>query len=318
MSSKAMRRSILVMVILLAAVIGGYFLVDHIKGQQEAAEQAEADSLKLISFAVDSVEAIDIQMADGHFHTAIQDGAWVLTDTDYRHTFKLSSYYLSSVASYMSGLTAAKKNKGADPAEYGFSEPVTITCTAGGKDYTLLVGNGSAIKDYYYVMLPGDPAVYSVDYNQGEVLRGGLNYIMDSYVLDFYDVSITAISLERDGETAFSLKQDDAGQWHMEQPDLGSDVSTTQVTSLLNVLTRMEYQDLIGFEEDLALADYGLDAPAYRLTVTDADKTITYLFADYDENDGTVNMLDTDTGQVGAISIDSAGFLQTRAEELTD
>ncbi len=312
MSSKKIRIALIAMLVLLGAAGGGYALVDHMKKQEEQAAMEEAASLKLFSFSTSDITGVDITNPDGHFKIDAANGVWTLTETDYPHTFTLNEYYLNVISTSMSDLTALRKidADASQLASYGLDAPVTITFHAGSEEYTLYVGAGSVTREYCYVMVPGDDTVYAIDYEDGEILRGGIGYLRNSYMINCFETNITEFSLDHDGTISYDLYKDTAGQWQLRAPVTGVDINTVQVTSILTDLVRIEY---LSFEEVSAeentLAKYGLDDPAYTLTVKTADSAIVLQFPEYDSNDAVVYVYEPETGAIGTIAMRDTAFL---------
>ena len=320
MSSRKMVIAIIVMAALLAAAAGGYFLVDRTKQQAEDAQQAELASLQLFDFNADMVDAVTFDMMEGSFRIDASDNSWVLTETDYPHSLTLNSYYINSVVGYMADLTALQKfDIETDRlSAYGLTEPTIVTCYQGSTAYTLYVGDASVTEEYWYVMLPDDNTVYGIDYNEGAVLRGGIQYLRTRYILPSYEVNISALTLEKDNNVYIDMALQD-GQWHMSAPLKDANVNSAQVKSLLTALTRIEADSFVTvIEHQAELADYALDKPAYTLTVVSSGETYTLDFAVNPQDDSSMYVLQRETGQISSLSTSNAGFLQMQPEEFLE
>ena len=320
MSSKKMLIVLGAMIALLGLAAGGYALVDHKKTQEESSAAEEINSLKLFNFDQNSVNAIEITNPDGHFSMNYAGGEWTLTDTDYPHQFPVNSYYLNSIATTMSELTALQKFTGKDAASYGLDNPVTITCnTSVGNSYTLLVGKPSATKEYYYVSVPGDDTVYGIKYDTGTALSGGISFLHDPYVLHVRDADINRFAMKHNDEVAYDLFTDDAGQWQLQAPLTDVRMNTVQVSTIITDLVRLQYESFVTITKDKQeLAKYGLDKPAYFLTVGTDTQTVTLEFPDYDTNDGVVYVYEPESGTVGTISSRETAYLQGSWHQLVD
>lgn len=320
MSSRKMLIAIVVMVLLLAVAAGGYFLVDRTKQQAEDAQQAELDALQLFDFNADNIDTVTFDMAEGSFRIEAQDNSWVLAETDYPYGLTLNSYYINSVASYMADLTALQKFD-IEPdqlAAYGFDEPTIVNCYLGNTAYTLYIGDASVTEEYWYVMLPDDDTVYGIDYNEGAVLCGGIQYLRTRYILPFYEVNITALTLEKEQEVYIDMAIQD-GQWHMDAPLKDANVDSAQVKSLLTTLTRIEADSFVTVAENKAdLAEYALDQPDYTLTVICSDEVYTLDFSVNPQDSSSMYVLQRESGEISSLSTSSAGFLQMQPEEFLE
>lgn len=320
MSTKKIRILIIALLVAVAMAVTAYVAVDKMKTNEENQAREEALSLNLFSFDSNNINKVEIQNPDGTFTIETADSSWAVTETDYAYDFELNAYYINSVCSYMSNLTALKKLSvpAEDLNQYGLAEPVTITCyDAANTAYTLYIGDASATEEYYYAMLPDDTTVYEIDFNKGDVLRGGMAYLKDPYMLSYYDVNITEVTLEHNDETIFDISRKD-GTWEMLAPLEDAQVHSANVNSFLTSLTRLQIESFVAMVEDSTdLLEYHLDNPAYQLTVKTKDDEVTTIdFAEFDKNDGSVYLVYEETGQIATMAVNNVSFLQTQASEL--
>ena len=319
MSSKKIRITLISLLVLLGLAGGGYALVDHIKSQQEQAEQEEAASLKLFSFDPNTVDSVEVTNSDGYFRIGSNESGWEVTETDFPHPFTLNNYYVNVINSSMGQLTAKKKIQADSESlsSYGLDDPVTVVCHAGGADYTLLVGTGSVTNEFYYVTVPDSDTVYAIDYQVGEALRGGIGYLREPYLFHYTENLIRGFSLDHLGETAYDLTMDEAGQWQLAAPITDVDIDTVQVNSILTDLVRVEYASFEKYIEDEAeLAAYGLDKPAYTVTLSTENAQTVLYFPDFDPNDAVLYVYNPEEQSVGTINMRDSSFLTGKWQQL--
>ena len=216
-------------------------------------------------------------------------------DIDYQYDFELNAYYINSICSYMSDLTASKKLSvpTEDLNNYGFADPVVLTCYDNTNTaYTLYIGDATATEEYYYAMLPDDATVYEIEFNTADVLHGGMAYLKSPYMIKYYDVNISDVILEHDSEIIFNISNT-SGAWEMLNPIENSQVNSSNINSFLTSLSRLEIESFVSMVEDGSdLIQYHLDDPAYRLTVKSTDnETTTIDFAEFDKKDGSVYLV---------------------------
>ena len=281
---------------------------------QIAQENAE---LQLFNFNSDTISKIDFSNEEGQFFLALaSDGTWNITDTNYPHEFLVNSYYLNSICSYMSNLTALKKIDIGENAlsSYGLEEPTVLTCSDGSNSYTLYLGEESATQEYYYVMT--NDTVYGIDFNTGEVLAGGTAYLKDPYLVPVSETVITATSLKKNGDFIFEMETRDDNLWHMLAPLPEANVNSAQVNSFLTAVTRIQVESYPAYADEVSLADYGLDKPEYEFTVIAEGKEYVYDFAPFAGEEKTTYFIEKSSGQIGSILTNSVSFLKTQPEEL--
>ncbi|MCR5718144.1 MAG: DUF4340 domain-containing protein [Oscillospiraceae bacterium] len=329
MSTKKMRILLVAMAAILGLSVGGYVLVDHNKKQAEQAEADKRSALNLCSFDTEQVTAVDICNPDGTFHAELANGEWVLTETDYPQTFPVNSFYLNSIVSSMSHLTAEQmfeknpeiqSNCGLDtaPADGGRTE---ITCTAGGETYTVYIGNPSATKEYYYVSVPSTQAdtVYGIKYDTGAAFCGGISYLHDPYLLHASETSITGFRMEHNGDVAYDLSTDTSGQWQLNAPVENVSINSVQVKTIVTELVRLQYSRFVSITEDKAeLKQYGLDNTSYTLSIHAGDDNFTFLFPEFTENDSEIYVYCPETATIGTIHSRDTVYLTESWRNLLD
>ncbi len=320
MSTKKLKALIIALVALLIVGTGAYIAVDTLKSREEQAALNEEKSLQLFDFDADSIDKVEIQVPEGHFTVENSADGWEITDTDYEYPVNLNAYYISTVCNHMSNLTALKKLSVApeELSNYGLDNPQPLTCFQGSTAYTLYLGIASATDEYFYVMLPDDATVYAVDFNKGELLKGGLSFLKDPYLISWMDVNITYVKLQHEDDISFEIEKDENNQWQMYAPLKNAPLNGANVNSMLTSVTRLEVDSFVKMTESPQdLIDYHLDEPAYQFTVkTDSGDTMTIDFADFEQKDSTVYLVYEESGQIAAMTPGSVSFLQTSASEL--
>ncbi len=318
MSSKKLKRLILILVVVLLFATGGYLIADYFISLKEDAVTQEKASLQLYSFNPNSIDTVNLSTEEGNFKMEIVDSEWALTETDYPHDITLNTAYVSIVCSYMSELTAETKfqNDDAHLADYGLDDPVVLTCSGGGAEYTVYVGNATPTQEYFYVMVPDNDTVYGISYDRGIYLYGDTDYLKSPYMLNYLDVEIAEIAFERDGELIFDFVTKD-NAWVMEGPMKNAAISPAQVSSLVTALVRLQLNSFVGLvSEGVDPVQYGLDDPYATLTVKGHDgKTTIIDVAPYDVNDGIIYLLYRNEQEVATIMHSTMGFLNTDISE---
>ena len=167
-------------------------------------------------------------------------------------------------------------------------------------------------------MLPDDTVVYAIDFTKGEIMKGGLSYLKDPYMISWMDVNINYVRLEQKNKISFEIEKDDQNRWQMEAPLKNAPLNSANITSMLNSLTRLQVDSFVKMVESPEdLTEYHLNDPAYQLTLkADNGKTLTIDFAKFSKEDTSVYLVYEETGQIAEMSVSSVSFLQTEASEL--
>ena len=220
----------------------------------------------------------------------------------------------------MSNLTALKKLKVSteDMAGYGFQTSYPLTCYAGSTAYTIYLGNASATEEYYYIMVPDDSTVYAIDFDKGEIMKGGLSYLQDPYMINWLNVNIDYVKLTNKNDIIFEIEKDDSDKWQMAEPLKHSPLNAANINSMLTAVTRLQIDSFIKFTETPQdLIDYHLDNPAYQFALrTSTGETLTIDFAPFKKDDTSVYLVYEESGQIASMTVSAVSFLQTKASEI--
>lgn len=318
MSSKTMKRFILILVVLLLCALGGYLIADTVMKQKEKAIAEEQASLHLFHFDPNAVESVTLDGKDGFFRFTFQDADWKITETDYTRDITINPAYLSTVCSYMSELTALTKFESSPEklADYGLDDPVTLTCHIGDTEHTLYIGNPTPTNEYFYAKLPDNETVFGLDFTHGSILYGDILMIKSSWMLNYFENEICEIRLERDKKLVYDLKRDTL--WTMLAPIEGGNIDSAMVDSMLTNLVRFELDSYVDIRnENHDLSKYGLDDIYATLRVNDINGKETIIdFAHSDPNNGVVYLYYRNENEIATITQNQSNFLNTQLKEL--
>ncbi len=161
-----------------------------------------------------------------------------------------------------------------DLANFGFNTIWKVTfSTTDGKTATVVVGGITPDGNGYYVMAPGNQAIYtagSYTVQPMKVDRLALQNTNLYHRADTLPSDITAIRSMRDGKLLFDAKIGEDTYWHLSEPvkvqgDIG--VFGAMQTALAGVKASKHLK-----ADAAGLAKYGLDMPKYEFTYTVAGK----------------------------------------------
>ena len=320
MSTKKIKALVIALVVLLIVGICAYIAVDTLKSREEQAALEEKNSLQLFDFDENSIEKVEIEVPEGHFTVENSVDGWEITSTDYKYDIHLNAFYINTICNYMSNLTALKKLNvsSEDMAGYGLESCSSLTCYSGSEAYTIYIGNPSATEEYFYIMRPDDATVYAIDFDKGQVLKGGLSYLKDPYLINWLDVNINYVKLQHKDDISFEIEKDENNRWQMFAPLANAPLNGANINSMLTSVTRLQVDSFVKMAESPQdLIDYHLDDPAYQFTVrTEFGDTMTIDFAEFDQKDSEVYLVYEESGQIATMTPNRVSFLQTNASEL--
>lgn len=160
------------------------------------------------------------------------------------------------------------------PSDFGLEPPlvrVAVTYVDGEKE-ELLIGDRAPDdeKPQRYCMLKGDQRLFTVLWADSEALLHDVDSLRD-----FEQPSLDASLLDRidvTGDIKWSLYYTPSG-WYMDAP-FSYPLSPGRVEALLSHVENMGFASCLGEAEKMNLEPYGLDAPALRITLTQAASVI--------------------------------------------
>ncbi|MCM1226533.1 MAG: DUF4340 domain-containing protein [Clostridium sp.] len=316
---KRIRIALIIMVVLVAAALGTFFIFNSAaeKNKKEAAD--EQAKLVIFDFDSEAVNSIKIHNESGDYEMqySVSDGWLPVNDID----FDLNESMLTSICTNMSSLTAQKIIDYNDMSKFGFNDPIIITVKSNEKDYTLKVGDVSPTNDGYYVMKEGSDSIYLIDSFTGLILTAIKDNLKSEYMADFLPANVEAFTLWRGGESdenvLFSLKIDESGTWYMDKPYENHTVYTTSVDTFINDCIRDKIYSF-GPENcpESDYAKYGFDDPEFVLEISGHGKHVKVIFGDLFNDNTEMYGLLADNGQVVTFELQKLSTLSYTTADL--
>lgn len=312
---------ILSLILLVGVTVGVLVLVSNMESDKKAEEERIEQEKILMSLNSNNINKIEIKTPDTVYTALLDENSkWVL-ENDVE--FEINTYYLNSLATQLSTLTASEiicPLEGADLSGYELDSPVNvITLYENDTPYVINVGKLSATGDFYYVTIDGRDNVYGVSADYADYLHANKNSLKSIYILRNSSSAIDSISLTAHGKQIYELEMNGEGSWDMKQPLKASDrVNISNVSSLLTTIRQM-IVDKFGDEnvtED-KYKEYGFDSPEYVFSFTQENGETTTLLAQDYAQDGTsfVTLICKETGQIFYMQSNYTDFLQDTADK---
>lgn len=310
-------KKILIAIIALAVLAAGSvtaFLIVKNKSDKEQQSKIEAAAENnIFSFDADSIVSVYLNCSDGEYTAQLTDSKWILTNEE--DSFDLDQDYFGNMCQYLSSLTAETNYGDAtneNKAMYGLDDPDVITLSDGSNEYTVYVGSQSPTSEYYYIMAEGKSKVYAIDALNGSVLIASRMMMKDKSLIPYGDSEVHGIELIRNGKTIYNLTYDtENSAWTLPEEYSALTMDQTKVTSMVNVMTRIEAQTMM--DEHLEdYSEYGFDKPYAELIVTGSDGSQRKLLFSYygDDVKTYTHVLFEETGQVAAFYTGDVDFIE--------
>lgn len=283
-----MKKHIIAILILLLAAGGsvGVFMKVRDKKEKETKQQEkEIADLNLFRFDSQSIDKIEITNPDGSYTVVSEDDKWVLAEGG---DFVPDQDYMDLICTYFSSLTAMATHSG-DPEVYGLNQEniSTITMSGGGQSYTVNIGDASPTKECYYVTVDGRSEIFSVPtvYESGSNFSTHKMMLKSKLLVEYGDSDVNQITVIRDDKVVCDLTYDEkTGAWSLPEEYDTFQLDTTAVTSMINVMTRLEAEQML--DENLTdMSKYGFDDPYAEVIVKSKDGSERHLIAGDFSND---------------------------------
>jgi hypothetical protein len=189
-------------------------------------------------------------------------------DTDAVAAVAYGGGYLTTLRRVVENATAE------DLVNFGFSKIWKLTFTsADGKTAAVIIGDLTQDENGYYVMTPGNPAIYTAGTYSVSPMKADRLALQNKNLYHRTDtlmIDITAIKAMRDGKPLFTAAIGDDTYWHLSEPvKVQGDITVfgTMQTALAAVKASEH------LKADAAnLSKFGLDKPKYEFTYMVVDK----------------------------------------------
>lgn len=306
----------LIMLCVLGALVGGYFILGKVNANQEAADTAtdtEEETVELDKPEKSDIVAISYEYDGQSVALTREDSAsdWVYADDD---AFPLDQTYPAEMLAVIDALEPTRAFSGGNLADYGLDEPdliVTMTDTE-GDEYQYSIGAENELTYEYYMSTNDSDMVYTVD-----------SSLMDNFSYDLYDliatedvpamnnvesVDITTgtrnVVLHYDPDAILSYS--DAFVWYSDEDGQTYPLGTDEVESLMDDLNAMTWRACLSYHADKStLSIYGLDEPAATIVV----RYMADVSTATGETDENGNAVTTTTSEERAFTLELGSFV---------
>jgi len=270
---------LLIMLCVIGALVGGYFILGQVNANQEAAETAAADTEEE-TVEVTKPEKADIvgisYEYDGETVALTREDSasdWVYADDD---AFPLDQTYPAEMLAVIDALEPTREFSGGTLADYGLDEPELIVNVTDndGNEYQYSIGSENELTYEYYMATDDSDMIYTVD-----------SSMLDNFSYDLFDliemedvpamndvesVSITAgtRSVVLNYDPSADLTYSDAFVWYSDENGETYPLGTDEVEALMDDLNAMTWRACMSYDADSStLGTYGLEEPAATIVV---------------------------------------------------
>lgn len=301
----------LILVVLVAAAFGTYFLVEGYTKRKEAEAEKETAALQLENFQTSEVTALKLHTPELDYDLELdENGDWSVVDDDIR----INSYYVAILCNYGSSLAAYEDLGALDDAtmeSYGLKDPISLTFQLGEQERTLYIGKQSPTGEYFYVMHSDSDHVYLVDADTAGYLQVTEKQLRYRFLMTDQDSEICQVSLKHNGDVVYEMDNAD-GDWRLTAPlALPIEVNGASLSNLFIELLELEADD---FKEEGKTFS---EDSGYVFQFTQETGAVTTLVVpEYDPlTVSYVDCLVKETGDIMVFDSSYLSFLQTSSDD---
>lgn len=319
-------KNIIILVVVLGLLIGAYYLIGN-KPQDEEDDFSDT-AIELSKFDKEKLTKMTLKTSEGTLTLTKEGEEWKV---DYPYDIVLDESAIDDLAYSFASLYAEEIVEEApeDLSEYGLDKPQAIAeCELeDGEKRTFYLGDKTPVGNTYYLMVEGDPKVYTVWTNHGEHFTYSLSDIREKKLpeIDMADLKYLKID-KKDGRPIEIKVNDDQseeeasfglGIWKMTSPyNQPMGVDGNSISSFLEAISTLSIKDFID-DAPADLGTYGLKEPKGEVIIKDSEKKLhIYIGEEYD--DETVYFKTDDGDSVYTIEKSKLEFMDIKPFELVE
>lgn len=273
-------RTVIVIVAVAAALFAFIALYD--RGRMTTGELEGRKDRVFADLRTDLVEAIEIRGSSGEkialVREARRDGAdadpgWRITSP---RELPADGAAVREILSALDFLVKKRVVIGAgerDKPQYGLAKPAVIASfTARGATTAFRIGTGEGAGDTVYVAVDGrGDELYAVEKDFSGSMDKGLDDLRDKHLVPGSLDGAVGLEIARAGEPISAARKGADDPWRISRGGVEMLAAGDQIASLLADVANVRAEEFVADGAgDGALAQYGLDAPSYRITIRPA------------------------------------------------
>jgi len=307
---------LLIMLCVLGALVGGYFILDAVNANQEEAETVAADTEETVEITIpEKSDIVGISYEyDGETVALTREDStadWVYADDD---AFPLDQTYPAQMLAVIDALEPTREFSGGNLADYGLDEPDVIVNVTDidGNEYQYSIGAENELTYEYYMATGDSDMIYTVDSSLLDNFSYGLFDLIETEDVpamnnvESIDVTTGTRSVVLNYDPDANLSYSDAFVWYSDEDGQTYPLGTDEVESLMDDLNAMTWRACLSYNADKStLGTYGLEEPAATIVVRYmAD--VTTATGETDENGDAIT---TTTSEERAFTLELGSFV---------
>ena len=265
--------------VLLAVTIGlGAYISLYELKQQDPKERRER-AKRVVAIPPETVTGLTMDTPRGHVRLVREGTLWRLVPEGLRADPDRISQVLRETAWLIADrVLTVSPTQPLERAAFGLDPAVgRLTLVTDEASTTLLVGEETAVAGSRYVQVDGRPEIFVVPERVFEAIHQPAETFHDQRLIRLNPWTVEALAVTS-AEVTYRLEQHD-GEWTLTEP-VEDRADRTEVTALLNHLSRLETRRLLGeASETTPPPTWGLETPRATVAVTSGEPTATTTLA---------------------------------------
>lgn len=280
-------KSLIIVLVIIAILTGGFIWLlntEPVDNTDDPFASFEPSStITIFSTEKENVKSMVVTNNGESYTLTKKDSDWVVNNDE---SIKIMQNRADTLAYECSNVVVKMlvKENVTDFASYGLDNTNTkVKFTLNdGQTQTILVGNMTADKSLYYVMIEGDNKVYAKSITGTESLVPTLEKLRETSLYSVAEGDLKAFTISKNGAKEISIfleKEIDADGteksiWKMKSPIVKPANDYAIGEKILPVITSLVF-DKVASNAPSNLKEFGLDKPYAVYTVTDSNATYT-------------------------------------------
>lgn len=319
---------LILLLLLLVGLAAAYrFLTNRSGSGKGTADSGSSIDLTLADFDAENLRGIKLTSNSSELLLEKKGEEWTANTS---RAVKLDQDEINSLARSFSWLSAEKMvdDNPADLARYGLETPAASAevLLADGTGKVFYLGD-KAIGGSYYLMVKGDPKVYTIWSGTAEKFLTTLDDLRDRSLPAIDPQKLAYFRLVKKGGRIIEIKRNEnpreeqalygMGGWLMTKPYAEPlSVNGEKFNEILSEISGLSIDEFID-DNPKSLASYGLADPRWELLVKDEEKTL-HLYFGQDCDEESIYFKTGEAKAVYAIAKSRVKFLETTPFALTD
>lgn len=289
-----MRKRILIISIIIAALIGVYFGITKLNLQKEEEEALPKEIITIFKTEKENIALMNISTPEYKYSFCIQQDKWAVSGSE---EIKLYNVRVDNLAYDFASINAETIiEEAADYSAFGFENPVgTPSVTLkDGSEKKFIIGNKTPTGGSYYFKTTDGNEIYTVYSTKIESFIAPLDTYRDQTLAKINTEEISEIQIKRnDADIILRLKSEQEMQqgssglnpWKMISPyrrDVSGHYFEENLIEKVADITISKFVD----DKPVSYTEYGLDAPKYTISFTESDKPPVTILIGNETEDG--------------------------------